>query len=225
MNLESCSICQFWNSSIGKKLIVAITGIILVGFLAGHLSGNLLMFMGRDAFDSYAHFLHHFLHGAGVWIARIVLLGSLVLHVAATISLVQQNKAAKAQNYKKETTIQASRSSRLMIWSGVTILSFIVYHILHFTIRFGKTAEIGEISPYKMVIYGFQSPLNVIAYIVAMICLCSHLHHGVASIFQTLGLRTQRNGQLIDSGAKVYCAVIFFGFISVPLSIAFGLIS
>ena len=224
MNLANCSICLFWNSSIGKKLIVAITGILLVLFLAGHLSGNLLIFLGADAFNEYAELLHGMLHGAGVWIARIGLLGALFLHVLATISLVKLNKEAKIQDYQCQSTIQATRSSRMMIWSGLTILSFIVYHILHFTVRFGKTAEIGETSPYHMVIYGFQQPINVIFYIIAMVCLCSHLHHGVASIFQTLGLRSRNNSALINGGAKAFSALVFVGFTSIPLVIAAGLI-
>jgi len=224
MNIANFSICQFWNSSIGKKLLVASTGIILISFLIGHLSGNLLIFLGAEAFNEYAHFLHNMLHGAGVWIARILLLKALIIHVVATISLVKLNKEAKIQNYENKATIQASRSSRLMIWSGLTILSFIVYHILHFTVRFGKTAELGEESPYHMVIYGFQQPLNVIFYLIAMICLCSHLHHGVASIFQTLGLRSKNNAALINGAAKAFSAIIFIGFSSIPLLILAGLI-
>src|SRR5690606_34985859 len=134
MNALSRSLSAYWNSSIGKKIIVALTGLVLVLFLAGHLSGNLLVFVGREAFNEYAYFLHHMLHGAGVWIARIGLLVALVLHVAATIALTRQNKAARKQ-YEHQATVQASRSSRMMIWSGFTILAFVIYHLLHFTMR------------------------------------------------------------------------------------------
>jgi len=220
-------LCQFWASSIGKKLIVAITGIALVGFLAGHLAGNMLIYVGEKDFNEYAEFLKHMGHGAGIWIARISLLVALILHVTATICLVRQNKASKQTNYEKKTTNVASGSSRIMIWSGLTILAFVVYHILHFTVRVDpelkKLAE-DDKNPHAMVIEGFQDPIVVIAYVIAISCLCSHLSHGVASIFQTLGLRTKKNAKLIDMGAKAYTALIWVGFLSIPISIVFGLV-
>ena len=99
MNALTKAISQFWQSSIGKKLVVAITGAILVGFLIAHVGGNMLIFAGREAMNDYAYFLHHFLHGAGIWIFRAILLGAFVLHIAATIALTKQNRAAKAESY------------------------------------------------------------------------------------------------------------------------------
>jgi succinate dehydrogenase / fumarate reductase, cytochrome b subunit len=175
MNAPSLLIEKCWNSSIGKKLVVAITGLVFVGFLAGHLAGNMLIFVGEKAFNEYAEFLHSVLHGAGIWIARVVLLGSLILHVLATISLTIANKAASPK-YEFNATIQASRSSRIMIWSGLTILAFIVFHILHFTVRTdAQLSHIGAINPHAMVILGFQSIPVVIFYVIAMSMLCSHL--------------------------------------------------
>ncbi len=227
------SIASFWNSSIGKKFIVAITGLMLVVFLLGHLSGNLLIFAGRDAFNEYAYFLHHMLHGVGVWIARIGLLGALVLHVVATIQLTIQNKASRT-DYKVQKSQRSTLSSTLMIWSGLTILSFIVYHILHFTVRAGNDYNSVEYAimlhghkahdAYTMVMHGFSWMPAVIAYVIAMISLCSHLSHGVASIFQTLGLRNKKSAAAIDLGAKLYTLIIFVGFLSVPLSIYFGFV-
>ena len=224
--MKNFAICRFWDSSIGKKLIVALTGAALVLFLAGHLSGNLLMYLGPDAFNEYAKFLHEVGHGVGIWVARLGLLGCLFLHVLATISLVIQNKKAKQQSYECDRYVQANRGSRWMIWSGLTILAFIVFHLLHFTVRvdadLAKLARDG--SPYDMVILGFQNPLVVFFYIVAMTCLCSHLSHGVASIFQTVGLRTKKNAMMIDLGSKAYTLAIYVGFISIPIAIYFGLI-
>ena len=227
------SVQSFWDSSIGKKIVVAVTGLMLVVFLLGHLSGNLLIFVGKEAFNEYAYFLHHMLHGAGVWFARIGLLVAVVLHVIATIQLTAINRAAR-KSYEVQTSQRSSLSSTMMIWSGLTILAFIVYHILHFTARVGNDYN-GELyalthdghkahNAYLMVIHGFSWAPAVIAYVVAMICLCSHLSHGVASIFQTLGLRNKKTAGVIEVGAKLYTAVIFFGFISVPLSIFFGLV-
>ena len=227
MSKSSCSLCQFWHSSIGKKIIVAVTGAVLVAFLLGHLTGNLLMYMGAEAFNEYAEFLHNMLHGAGVWIARIVLLTCLVLHVVATICLVRANKEAKGQNYENPETSVASGSSRIMIWSGLTILAFVVFHILHYTVRVDSDlAKLGDNGDaYGMVILGFQSFLVSLFYIISITLLCSHLSHGVASIFQTLGLRTRGNAKLIDCFAKGYTALIWVGFVSIPVAVLTGILN
>jgi succinate dehydrogenase / fumarate reductase, cytochrome b subunit len=224
MNAITRCLATYWSSSIGKKLIVALTGLVLVGFLAGHLSGNLLMYVGREAFNEYAHFLHTMLHGAGVWIARVVLLAMLVLHVAATISLTRQNRAAR-QPYEFKNTLQASKSSRIMIVSGLTILAFVVFHILHYTVRVdADLAKLGATDPYGMVIVGFKNPLVVLFYIISMSLLCSHLTHGVASIFQTLGVRSKKAQSSIKLFSQAYSFAIWAGFISIPISVLAGLL-
>lgn len=224
-----CSLCRFVTSSIGKKIIVALTGAALVLFLAGHLVGNLVMYLGEEHFNEYAEFLHSMGHGAGIWVARLGLLGAFVTHILFTVLLVKENKDAKAQTYEKDTYVKANQGSRFMIWSGCTILAFVIYHILHFTIRVAPSSladVVKEHGPYRMVVQGFDGNWLVVAfYIIAMVCLCSHLSHGVASIFQTIGLRTKKNAMLIDYGAKAYTAFIFFGFISIPIAINIGLIS
>ena len=121
MNAITRCLDTYWSSSIGKKIVVAVTGLVLCLFLAGHLAGNLLMYAGREAFNEYAAFLHSMLHGAGIWVARIGLLLAVTLHVVGTIALTRQNRAAR-QPYECKATIQATKSSRLMIWSGLTIL-------------------------------------------------------------------------------------------------------
>ncbi len=233
MNALTRCLETYWSSSIGKKLVVALTGIVLVLFLAGHMSGNLLVFAGPEAFNDYAQFLHHVLHGAGIWVARIGLLAAVVLHIAATIALTRQNKAAR-QQYEYKATLQASKASRIMIWSGLTILAFLVFHLLHFTVRVGNEynnpafytdqaymAATGEFrhDAWKMVIDGFSVWYVVAFYILAMTLLCSHLVHGVAAIFQTLGLRSQKSASAIDLIAKGYTALIWLGFVSIPVAI------
>ncbi len=240
MNALTRSATAYWQSSIGKKLIVAVTGIVMVLFLAGHLTGNLLIFAGQEAFNDYAQFLHEAGHGALVWVARIGLLVTVVLHVIATIQLTRQNRAARKEKYEFKTVIQAKKSSRLMIWSGLTILTFIIFHILHFTVKIaGGFAEMmdeayhtatGETrhDAYGMVIAGFQNQcINWVIvgfYILAMTLLCSHLSHGVGSIFQTLGWRSQKSQDLIRKVSLGYAFIIWAGFISVPLSIFFGFV-
>ncbi|MBK1832183.1 succinate dehydrogenase cytochrome b subunit [Verrucomicrobiaceae bacterium R5-34] len=223
MSQSTCSLCRFWHSSIGKKLVVALTGLFLVLFLAGHLVGNLLIFQGSADFNEYAHFLHHMMHGWGIWVFRILMLVSLVLHILATVQLVALNRAARTTRYQKEATMVASRSSRIMIWSGLTILVFFIFHILHYTVRVSpdlrELAEFGQ--SWAMTVKGFQNFFVSIFYIIAMGLLCSHLSHGVGSIFQTLGLRTRKTAGPINLLSKAYALIIFVGFISIPVSICF----
>ncbi|QTN32714.1 succinate dehydrogenase cytochrome b subunit [Akkermansiaceae bacterium] len=239
MNALTRSAAAYWQSSIGKKLVVAVTGLAMVLFLAGHLTGNLLIYAGRQAFNDYAEMLHTMGHGALIWVARIGLLVVVTLHVWATVLLTRQNRSARKQ-YEYQATIQASRSSRLMIVSGLTILAFIIFHILHFTVKAGSSfgdmidvphlAETGAIrhDAYGMVIAGFSPGIltffAVAFYVIAMTLLCSHLSHGVQSMFQTLGLRSKKASDLIRKISVGYAVAIYLGFISVPLSIFLGFV-
>ena len=230
MSAITNSLGSFLKSSIGRKIIVAVTGLALVLFLAGHLTGNLLIYAGPEAFNDYAQFLHEALHGAGVWIARVGLLACFGAHLWFTILLTRENKAARPK-YAHQVTVQAPKSSLIMIWSGLTILAFVIFHLLHFTVRVGSDygslvdqeylAATGEErhDAWLMVIKGFQVPVVSIFYIIAMTLLCSHLAHGVASIFQTLGLRTKKTAGAITVLSKAYAAVVYFGFISIPLAV------
>ena len=201
MNALTRSAAAYWNSSIGKKLVVAVTGLAMVLFLAGHLTGNLLIYAGKEAFDEYAEFLHTAGHGALIWVARVGLLTVLVLHVWATILLTRENKAARKQEYAYKATIQASKSSRIMI---------------------------AKESPYEMVIAGFSGgflqALVVLFYVIAMSLLCSHISHGVASMFQTLGFRSKKAAGLIQLISLGYAAVIWVGFVSIPVAILLGFV-
>ncbi len=232
MNALTRCLESYWSSSIGKKLVVALTGIVLVLFLAGHLIGNLVVFMGPEPFNAYAYFLHHMLHGAGIWVFRIVMLVMIVAHIVATICLTRQNKAAR-KAYEHPATIQASKSSQTMILSGLTILAFVIYHLLHFTVRAGNEYNNPELysfmldgkqvhNAWKMVIDGFSVWYVVLFYVIAMTLLCSHLMHGVGSIFQTLGFRSKKAASLIKQISIGYAAFIWIGFISIPVAILLG---
>lgn len=235
MNPLGKALCSFWRSSIGRKLVVAVTGALLVLFLLGHVAGNLLVFQGREAMNDYAQFLHTMLHGQGVWIARIGLLVMIVLHVWATVSLVKENRAARTARYAHAATVQASKSSRIMIWSGLTILAFVVFHILHFTVRIDPAlanlpdaAYAAENSGeerhdvFAMVIKGFQNPLVSVFYIVAITLLCSHLSHGIASIFQTLGLRSRKSAGFEKMVGWAVSIALWLGFLSIPFAVLTG---
>jgi succinate dehydrogenase / fumarate reductase, cytochrome b subunit len=233
MNAITRSLSHCWQSSVGKKLLVAVTGVFLALFLAGHLAGNLLVFAGAAAFNDYAEFLHHMLHGAGIWAFRAVMLAAVVVHVAATISLTRSNRAAR-EPYQCQATIQATRSSLTMIWSGLTVLAFLVYHLLHFTIRAGNQYDTldryketlvrdgGEVvrhNAWQMVVDGFSVWYVSLFYVVAMCLLAAHLAHGVQSAFQTLGLRSAKTAAALDLAARGYAAAIWLGFVSIPVAI------
>ena len=233
MNALTRCLDTYWSSSIGKKLVVAITGIVLVLFLAGHLIGNLVVFAGAEPFNDYAYFLHHMLHGAGIWLFRGVMLAMIAAHIAATAALTLQNRTAR-KAYECTATIQASQASRTMILSGLTLLAFVVYHMLHFTARIGNQyntleryketiiqngAPLVRHNAWLMVIDGFAWWPATFFYVIAMTLLCTHLAHGVGSIFQTLGLRSKKAASLIQQLSIGYSLFIWLGFVSIPVAI------
>jgi len=233
MNALTRCLATFWSSSIGKKLVVAVTGVVMVLFLAGHLIGNLVVFMGPEPFNEYAYFLHHMLHGMGIWLFRLVMLGSVTAHIAATVALTVQNRAAR-KAYECAATIQATQSSRTMILSGSMIFSFVVYHLLHFTARMGAASGYDTSDRYRttihgvdgkvhnawlMVIDGFSVWYVSAFYIIALTLLCAHLTHGVGSVFQTLGFRSKKAAGLIQQISIGYSLIIWLGFISIPIAI------
>lgn len=221
---------RFYSSSIGKKILVALTGLVLVIFILGHMIGNLLVFAGPEAINEYGHMLQTSLHGAGVWIARLGLLAAVTVHILATVQLTLANKAARNDSYGEKKYKVSSTASRTMIWSGLTILAFIIYHLMHFTVRVGNEYNNPELysynlhgvevhNVYKMVIDGFSWWPAAVFYIIAMVLLCSHLGHGVASIFQTLGLATHRTWPLFEKFGKAYALLILVGNCSIPIAI------
>jgi succinate dehydrogenase / fumarate reductase, cytochrome b subunit len=221
---------SLFHSSIGKKILVALTGMVLVGFVLGHMIGNLLIFKGPEAINEYGHLLQSMGHGMLVWVARAVIFGSIGLHVILTVQLTKANRAAREVAYGKQHTQVASKSSRTMIMSGLTILAFFIYHILHFTVHafntYGDPARYsydlhGESvhNVYKMVIDGFSWWPASVFYIIAMTLLCSHLSHGVSSMFQTLGLSTEKTRPLSNTLGKAYAALILIGNCSIVLAV------
>lgn len=219
---------RFYASSIGKKIVVAITGVMILLFLPAHAIGNLLVFSGQEALNEYAHFLQTAGHGAVIWVFRFGLLGAFVIHIIATIQLTMQNRAARSDRYAVKTPMRSTAASRTMALSGLTILAFVIYHILHYTVRswhgFNELPldASGNFDVYSMVIAGFQMPAATIFYIIGISLLCFHLSHGVASVFQTLGLRSDRSKCVCQCIGKAYAVIIWLAFAIVPLSILFG---
>lgn len=199
---------------------MALSGLVLAGFVLGHMSGNLLMFKGPEAINAYAAWLHG--NKGLLWGARLLLIVSTVAHIWAGIQLTLENRAARQGGPAVDATRRASLGSRTMPYSGVVILAFVVFHLLHFTFRAVALGDYRGDSVYKMVISGFSHPAVAVFYIVSMLLLCLHLSHGISSVFQTLGLRNERWRSRLDCLANLYAWVIALGFISVPLAVLTG---
>lgn len=212
---------SYQPSSLGKKVVMALSGLVLVGFVLGHMTGNLLVFKGSAAINEYAKWLHD--HAGLLYTARAVLLISVFAHIWAGVLLTLENRAARAGGPVVEATRRATFASRTMPYSGVVVLGFIIFHLLHFTLR---AVALGGVDfgddVYRMLIASFSSPLVSISYIVTMLLLCLHLSHGVSSVFQTLGLRNERWRSRLDGVALAYGWIIALGFISIPLAVLTG---
>lgn len=214
---------SFLGSSVGRKLVMAVTGIILFGFVVGHMLGNLQIYMGPAAINAYGEFLREFLHGTGIWIARAVLLASVGLHIWAATTLTLESWAARPQGYRAVEHRESSYASRTMVWSGPILALFIVYHLAHFT--FGSVhPDFIEGDVYHNVIVGFSVPWVSAFYIAAMLCLGLHMYHGVWSMLQTLGLSHPRWNRLRFAFSAVASAGVVVGNISIPVAVLMGLV-
>ncbi|MEO0039903.1 MAG: hypothetical protein RIS38_851 [Verrucomicrobiota bacterium] len=202
---------------------MALTGLVLAGFVLGHMTGNLLMFKGAPAINAYAKWLHD--NTGLLWAARSVLLVSVFAHIWAGVQLTLENRAARAGGPAVEATRRATFASRTMPYSGVVMLGFAVFHLLHFTFRTVALGgqDFGD-DVHKMVVAGFSSRPVAVFYIVSMLLLCLHLSHGVSSVFQTLGLRNERWRGRLDFLALAYAWLVALGFIAIPLAVLTGVL-
>jgi len=213
----------FLSSTIGRKVVMAVTGLLLVGFIIAHMVGNLLLYQGPEAINEYGHFLRTFLHGWGLWIARAGLLGATLLHIASAVSLAREELAARPVRYRIWKANQSTYASRTMRWSGVIVLSFVVYHLLHFTVGSAHPDFIAE-DVYHNVVSGFRPWPVALFYVLSMVLLGLHLRHGVWSLFQSLGVSHPRYLAMAQAGAAALAAIVVLGNISFPLSVLFGLV-
>jgi succinate dehydrogenase / fumarate reductase cytochrome b subunit len=220
---------DFWRSSIGGKVAMAITGVLLFGFVVAHLTGNLLLFAGADAINAYAKWLAD--KGALLWVARGGLLFVFLLHVVTGIRLARTNRLARPVAYASEATVAATFASRSMVFSGLTLLVFILYHLLHFTFgvtnpdHFARKAMRAEgHDVFSMMTASFSVPAIAIAYAAAQIGLFLHLRHGIQSFAQTLGLRHARWTPLIETLSLVIAALIAIGNATLALSVLTGIV-
>jgi succinate dehydrogenase / fumarate reductase, cytochrome b subunit len=206
----------FWNTTIGKKAVMAATGAILILFILGHLAGNLQIFLGPDEFNGYARTLHHL--PELLWPVRVVLLLCVLLHIWSSIQLAVTKSEARPSGYVRAKSSGSSYASRTMYWSGPIIAAFVVYHLMQFTFGLGGTPY-SPFDAYGNVISGFRVPAVSLFYIVAIALLCLHLRHGLWSMFQTLGFYHPRHTPRIHRAASLISLFIFFGFISIPVAV------
>ena len=214
---------RFYDTTLVKKVVLAITGAIMFGFVLGHMLGNLQAFLGREQLDHYAVMLRAV--PELLWVVRFVLILSVILHVVASLQLKKTQIDARPAGYVKRQPVGSSFASRTMIWSGVFILLFLIFHLMHFT--WGVRAILPafqELRPYENLVAGFSVIPISLVYIVAMVLLCLHLYHGVWSMFQTLGANNPRFSPRLRLFAKVFAIVVMLGFISLPVAVLAGLL-
>ena len=215
-------------SSLGKKYLMALSGFVLVGFVFVHMAGNLQILMGQEKINAYAHALQS-LPLPILWGSRLFLILAVVVHAITAYQLVKENRAARPNKNDVEKTQRAGIASLKMGLTGTILLFFIVFHLLHFTVR-SVYPEYNELMThvgapegeevhdvYTMVLAGFQKTWVSVFYVISMLLLCGHLSHGVSSAFQSLGIRSENWRLKLEFAAKAYALLIFVGFSIVPL--------
>lgn len=230
-------ITNIFGSSLGKKYIMAVTGFILFLFVVGHMVGNLQIFLGPEAINRYGAFLQNL--GEGLWLVRAVLLGVILLHIWSAIKLSAENKAARPIAYAEYNPVAASYASRTMLMSGLIILAFIIYHLLHFTVQTKAINLTGQdfhafSEPikgaiglerhdiYRMMIVGFSNIWVCAFYVLGVGLLCLHLSHGISAMFQSMGWKNKVYGPFLDKAARVIAWFLFIGYSSIPVAVLLG---
>ena len=216
------------TSSVFKKVVMAVSGIILVLYLIAHMIGNLKAFSGEEEFNHYSEWLRTIGNPAlpgstALWLIRIVLLVAVLAHFWAAVSLWRQAKRARPQAYVTKKSVAQSYASRTMRWGGVILALFVIYHILDLTVGVANP-EGPDSTPYDRVIAGFSNPIVTLVYVVALLALGFHLRHGIWSATQTLGQSNKTRERTVNAFATVFAVVLTAGFLIPPLSILFGLV-
>ena len=219
---------SFYLSSIGKKALMALSGLALFGFVLAHLAGNLLIFLGPSALNAYAAKLEHL--GPWLWVARGGLLVALAVHIWASVQVTRENRRARPQAYARFRPEETTLAARTMMATGVLLLVFLIYHLLHFTFRVthheishGLDA-LGRRDVYMMVVRSFQQPLLSLVYVLGVGAVCFHLSHGVASTRQTLGLNNERTLGVVSQAGAWAAVLIFLGYSAIPLAALLGMV-
>lgn len=211
-----------WQSSVGKKAVMAVTGLILVAYLITHVLANLLVFSGPERINRYAQLLHS--NGAALWGARLILLAALILHIIAATQLAIRSRAARPEPYAGGRDPQVSTfAARTIRWGGALILLFLIYHILHFTTGTAHP-DFVELNPHHNVSTGFRNPLVAAVYLLAMLAVGLHLYHGVWSSGRSLGLSQPSPRPLHRRVALILAVFVWLGFTAIVIAGFLGLI-
>jgi succinate dehydrogenase / fumarate reductase cytochrome b subunit len=211
---------RFYQASVGKKAVMAVSGLLLYGFVILHLIGNLQVFLGPEKLNAYARALRGL--GGLLWLARAGLAIAVLAHIAAAFQLWRANRAARPQPYRSLRAIESTYASRTMALSGPLLAAFIVYHLMHLTFGNAHPSFNHELDVYRNIVTGFSHPPAATAYIVAMLLLGLHLQHGVWSVFQSLGVSHPRLTPWLRRLASASAAFIVAGNISIPLAVLGG---
>ena len=215
------------TSSVFKKVVMAVSGIVMLLYLIVHMIGNLKVYAGRESFNSYSEWIRTVGEPAvpaqtTLWIIRVVLLVAVVAHFWAAVTLWRQARRARPQRYVTKKSVAQSYASRTMRWGGVIVLLFIVWHILDLTT--GTVNPDGDASPYDRLVASFSNPFSTAFYVLALVLLGMHLRHGIWSATQTLGQSNRRRERTVNAFALVFSTVLIAGFLIVPFSVLFGLV-
>jgi len=210
-------------------MVVAVTGIILILFVIGHLLGNLQIFLGPDWVNGYAQHLRDL--GPLLWLVRIILLATVIIHICATIRLAIDNRRARPEGYLDQRYVKASWASRHMVVSGLVVLAFIIFHLLHFSGRqfnqkfpLLKNDPLNHYDVYSMMVYGFQNAYVSAFYLVGLFLLTLHLTHGSSSLFQSLGLNNHKLTPRLALSGRIFAWLLFLGYASIPIAVLLGLV-
>jgi succinate dehydrogenase / fumarate reductase cytochrome b subunit len=220
---------EFYRSAVGKKWVMAVTGIIGIGFVLGHAFGNIKVYFGGDDMNHYGEFLRELLHPLlprtwFLWIMRFTLIGAVLLHLHAAYSLTRMNHRARPDNYAGgRDYVAANFASRTMRWSGIIVLAFIAWHLLDLTAGTAN-GDFVRGDPYNNMIASFDRPAIALFYVVANVLLGIHLFHGVWSMFQSLGVNSPRFNNWRKRIAQGIAAAVVLTNISFPLAVTFGIL-
>ena len=231
MSVASVGILTFPRTTIGKKVIMAVTGLIWIGYVVAHMYGNLKVFEGPENFNAYAEGLRVLGapilgYGQFLWVARLVLILAIVAHVWAAISLTLLDRKTRTNSYSGRKNLASTAAGRTMIYGGVALLLFMIYHLLHLTLGVPVVHSNfihGDV--YHNVVVGFRSIPVTIIYLIALVALGFHLFHGAWSMFQTVGLINRTYDKIIRGLAWLVAIAVPVGFALVPISVMLGIIS
>ena len=205
---------------------MALSGLALFGFVLFHLAGNLLVFLGPDALNGYAKKAEGL--GPWLWVVRGGLLAALLVHIWTSVQVSLENRRARPQPYARFRPVETTLAARTMMATGILLLAFLIYHLLHFTFRVTNPEishgldALGRRDVYTMVIRSFQQPLLSLAYILGVGAVCVHLSHGIASTCQTLGLTNERTLTLVSQAGAWAAVLIFLGYSAIPAAVLLG---